>query len=446
MKAVPTGWLVGPIDHARELAQRDAPKITSAVAPAIDLLKAIPAAVGSGTHTYLVLLENPTEERPAGGFIGAIGEVVFTDGSLTASTFQDPAVYNKKPTSIPVPHPLDVHLFHGLPMELSDTNWAADFPAASADVARFYTTVTGHKTDGVISVDPIALSYVLALTGPVTVPPYPQRITSENVLLELDYIINQIRPGDPGKAYLPPFGHTMLDTIIKAPVAKLPSLAEALLRGAQQKHVVMSFNDPGVQKLVNDAGFNGQVTSPLSDALLVDDANLSGSKADLFVDRKFQLDVKVGADGQTHDHLVLSYHNPVQTDPFKAKLVVGSGGDYRDYVRVYVPETAQLDKMTLTVGGHTTEVSAEAVEWEYQRESIGYWLVVPRGGDAQLTLDYSGPFADASRNPLTYALQWSKQVNALTWAAEVSVELPGGHRTRWAGKLETDQQVNAVSP
>jgi hypothetical protein len=266
------------------------------------------------------------------------------------------------------------------------------------------------------------------------------------VLLELDYIINQIRPGDPGKTYLPPFGHIMLDTIVKAPVAKLPSLAEALLRGAQQKHVVMSFSDPGVQRLVDDAGFNGRVTSPLSDALLVDDANLSGSKADLFVERSFRLDAKVGADGQTHDHLVLSYRNPVQTDPFKAKLTIGSGGDYRDYVRIYVPETAQLDRMTLTSGGHTTEVSAEAVEWEYQRESIGYWLVVPHGGDAQLTIDYTGPFADASRTPETYALSWSKQVNALTWAAEVNVELPGGHRTHWAGRLDTDRQVSAALP
>ena len=61
-----------------------------------------------------------------------------------------------------------------------------------------------------IDVDPIALSYVLQVIGSVQVPPYPQVVSATNSLLELNYIINFARPGDPGKVYLAPFGHAVV--------------------------------------------------------------------------------------------------------------------------------------------------------------------------------------------------------------------------------------------
>ena len=102
--------------------------MTSAAGPAITLLKALPAAVGPGSHTYLVLLENPGVERPAGGFIGEVGVVTVSDGAIQRLVFRDANAYTPLVTSIPAPGPLAEHLFGKVPWDLEDANWSPDSP------------------------------------------------------------------------------------------------------------------------------------------------------------------------------------------------------------------------------------------------------------------------------------------------------------------------------
>jgi len=88
------------------------------------------------------------------------------------------------------------------------------------------------------------------------------------------------RPGDPGKAYLGPFGHAVVDAALKTPRAKWVALATALQRGAAEKHIVLHFNDSQLEQLVADAGIGGVLPQrPTGDAVLVADSNLSGPKA-----------------------------------------------------------------------------------------------------------------------------------------------------------------------
>ncbi len=141
-----------------------------------------------------------------------------------------------------------------------------------------------------INVDPIALSYVLKVIGAVRVPPYPQVVNASNSLLELNYIINSARPGDPGKVYLAPFGHAVVTAALQTPRAKWIALANALEEGAREQHIVLDFDDPKVEQLVVSAGIGGVLPQkPSGDALLVADSNLSGTKGDLFVTRRYAL-------------------------------------------------------------------------------------------------------------------------------------------------------------
>jgi hypothetical protein len=444
---IPAGQLLGPLQSARQTLQRDSASLVKAALPAISILRALPAAIGPGQHAYLLLLANPGEERPGGGFIGAVGQLDFSNGALTAETFRDSAFSNSLNTHIPVPTPLDVHLFHGHPWELSDANWSLDFPTAASDVQRIYTAATGVHPDGVIEVDPLALADVLDITGQITVPPYPQIITGSNVLQELNYITNNARPGDPGKVYLPPFGRAVLDRLLHAPLGQMPALAQRLATSAQQKHITFFFHDAVLEQLVTGAGAGGQVSSPLSDALEVADANLSGNKGDLYVTRQLSFQASVGADGQVHDLLVITYRDPVQKNPADAHLMLGSGGAYRDYLQVVVPETAQLDGMTVSINrGPAKPVAPEALSFDFQREEIGYWLIVPSGGSATVTVSYEGPFADISQSPERYTLIWSKQTDALTWPIAATVTMPGAPPRHWSSDLTIDRSFSLFAP
>jgi hypothetical protein len=439
-----TDALVGPLASARTSVLRDGGALADGTAPALEILRALPSAIGSGHHTYLVLLENPGEERPGGGYIGAVGVVSFTNGAITTLEFRDSQYYTKIVRNIPAPGPLDKHLFHGAPWELADANWSPDFPTSMADVERFYTAATHSSVDGDISIDPVALSYLLAVFGPVTVPPYPQVITAGNILTELNYVTNHARPQDPGKVFLAPFGTLMTKDLLGAPVGSMPRLANALARGAKEKHLVLFFHDKRLQSVVDGASFSGRLATPVSDSVLVDDANLSGTKGDLYVKRDMSLTVRVGSDGNAQDQLALHYVNPRPTAAADKALLTQSGGDYRDYVRVYIPETAQLNSLSLSVnGGAASSIAPEEIDYTLGHEAIAYWLIVPAGGSATLTIRYAGPFADISVTPEAYQVLWVKQINALTWPVDVTVAMPGNKAYHWHSELSEDQSWSA---
>jgi hypothetical protein len=441
VRAIPNGSLFGPIDHLRTSAQQAQQRLDAPVRAGLTILQVLPSIVGTGTHRYLLLLTNPGEERGGGGFIGAVGTVVFQDGQLVSSDFMASDFSDALVTNIPAPPPIAA--ITGTNLVLADSSWSPNFPTSAALAAEFYTRATGLAVDGVINVDPIALSYVLQVVGNVQVPPYPQVVSASNSLLELNYIINMARPGDPGKVYLAPFGHAVVDAALKTPRAKWVALATALERGAAEKHIVLDFNDSQLERLIVSAGIGGVLPQkPSGDALLVADSNLSGTKGDLFVTRHYDLRATVDTHGHVQDQLTLTYHDPVETAPANAALLVNSGGLYEDYVRVYLPPSANFDDLQLSENGAPAQsVSPEDFGVENNRQWVAYDLVLDVNGTTTLTFLYDGPFAQVARNgSVSYQLAWERQINALTWPVSVEVQLPGGKRDTFQSDLSIDRQ------
>lgn len=438
--SLPDGSLLGPLDGARQTLRTQASKVLSSAAPAIALLQALPAAIGPGQHTYVLLLENPGEMRPGGGYIGAIGQVTFTNGALTGQLFRGSEYFDPIVRDIQAPRPFNVYLQHNQPWNIGDADWSPDFPTAVRDVERFYVEATGVHLDGVIAVDPIALGGILSITGDITVPPYPQVITGANVLTELNYITNKARPQDPGKVFLPPFGQAVVDRLLHASIAQSQSIATSLQLSAQQKHIELFFSDPSLENLAAGAGFDGGVRAPLGDSLQIVDGNLSGTKGDLFVMRHFSLQSTVSDNGEGRNTLTLDYKAGTPTTAADKALVPNSGGEYRDYLQVLVPQTARFDGLTLSInGGAPLREGPEAITYDFQREDIAFFFLIPKGGTATLVLTYEGPFADISHSPTTYSLNWERQPGSLTWPIEVSVTMPKGGVRRWSSDLSVDR-------
>lgn len=439
INAIPDGSLLGPLDKARQTLRTQGGKVLTAAGPAINLLEALPQAIGAGQHTYLLLFENTGEIRPGGGFIGAVGQMTFSDGALTSQIFRDSLFSDPLVHDIPGPRAYETYQGN-IPWQLAETPWSPDFPTDVADAERFYTAATGVRPDGAIAVDPVALAGVLSVVGSVTVPPYPQVITAANAVKELNYIANMARPGDPGKVFLPPFGQAVAAKLLHAGVGDAPALAGSLQTSAQQKHILLYFADQRLESLVRGAGFDGGVQAPFGDSLQVLDANLSGSKGDLIVTRHYSLSAVVNSDGQVRDTVTLSYTNPVPASPADAALVAGPQEQYRDYVQVLIPETAQLNRMTVSINsGPASQVGPESQTYEFHRLSVAYFLVVPRGGTATLSVSYEGPFADISRSPIAYSLTWERQGMALTWPIAVTVTMPHTPARHWASDLLIDR-------
>jgi hypothetical protein len=439
--AIPSGSLFGPIEKLRTDAHQAQQRLDSPVRAGLTILQTLPRIVGTGTHRYLILLANPGEERGGGGFIGAVGVVVFQDGQLVSSNFMPSSFSDSLVTNIPAPPPIKE--ITGTNLVLADSDWSPDFPTSSALAAEFYTRATGLPVEGVINVDPIALSYVLQVVGSVQVPPYPQVVSATNTLLELNYIINIARPGDPGKAYLAPFGHAVVDAALKTPRSQWVALATALERGAAEKHIVLFFDDSHLEQLVMNAGIGGVLPEkPSGDAVLVVDSNLSGTKGDLFVTRHYDLRATVDSHGHVQDRLTLTYHDPPETAPANAALLVNTGGLYEDYVRVYLPPAANFDDLQVSQNGAPAQSeSPEDFGVEDDRQWVAYDLILDVNATTTVTFLYDGPFALVAPNgTVSYQLAWERQINALTWPITVEVQLPSGHDYRFRSDLSIDRE------
>jgi hypothetical protein len=160
----------------------DARSASKATATAFKLL---PQMLGeTKARNYLLIIQNPAELRSTGGLPGSIAILHAVGGQLTMG-FQGSATDVKGFTGPVVKLPKDTEQMYGSTMatDFRDINFTPDFPQA-AQIARVMAKQKLHvDVDGVISVDPIAMAYILAATGPVQVD--GQTLGPTNVISEL---------------------------------------------------------------------------------------------------------------------------------------------------------------------------------------------------------------------------------------------------------------------
>lgn len=144
----------------------------------------LPGMLGAnGPRTYLLLFQNNAEVRATGGMPGAYIVVKADAGAVTivdqGSAAGDLDVFDKpvEPLS-----PEMEGLYTDRPALFpADVNLTPDFPTAAALARAMYRKREGVSVDGVLATDPVALSYLLRVTGPVRVPKGPP-LTADNAV------------------------------------------------------------------------------------------------------------------------------------------------------------------------------------------------------------------------------------------------------------------------
>lgn len=143
---------------------------TQATSIANDVLGLAPKMLGDKNRTYLFAFQNNAETRSTGGIAGTYllatvneGKIKLTDQGSTGPlgnikptfklTSEEKELYSKRMTTF-----------------FPDTNLTPEFPRTAEIMKSMVKDKLDVDVDGVVSVDPIAMSYVLVGTGPVTIP------------------------------------------------------------------------------------------------------------------------------------------------------------------------------------------------------------------------------------------------------------------------------------
>lgn len=166
------GSYVGPISAARTDAIAVLERAAGALDGASKAVELLPALLGAdGPRSYLLVQQNNAEIRSTGGFPGSTFLLTARDGRLRVVK---PVATRKFPhLSRPV-LPLSAgerRLFgERVGTWFVDANKIPDSERAAELWAAHWRARFGQRLDGVLSLDPVTLSYLMRATGPVKVP------------------------------------------------------------------------------------------------------------------------------------------------------------------------------------------------------------------------------------------------------------------------------------
>ena len=168
---------------------------------------------------------------------------------------------------------------------MGDVNFTPDFPR-SAQLARvMWQRATGHSVDGVLSMDPVALSHLLAATGPVALPDGRQ-LTADNVVkVLLNDVYLTIQDPKAQDAFFDAAAKEVFGAVT-AGKAEPTALTNALATSADERRLYVWSANPDEQKLVGETGLAGELigsvgSSPVVGVYLNDG---SGAKMSYYLD------------------------------------------------------------------------------------------------------------------------------------------------------------------
>lgn len=450
---VPRRGLLPPVRAVIEQVDTILPPLADGVRAAIPATKLLPPLIGfPDPVTYLFLLENNTELRPTGGFIGTYGLVTVKDGDVQSFTTDN--VYNlddrvKGTRATPPPIPLTRYNKVGV-WYLRDSNWSPDFPTSAAQALRFYREEGGSgKPEGVIAVTPTVIGSLLELTGPITVGGLT--FTSQNFVETLQDQVDRgfLRAGLPAsqrKEVIGELSRILMDRLQHLPQSRWGKLWEVINHQLKAKQLLFYHTNPNLESKILEEGWGGQLAPTGGDSIALVDANLASLKSDPGVQRTLDYRMLQDPNGPISE-LNVTYHN---TGTFTWKTT-----RYRTYLRVYVPPGSVLldssgadrrDRSDAPGTVDTTDELGFSVFGAFKSiepgstESIRFrWRMAPAVAERMRNGYYSFTvFKQAGTDPQNVSVDLDFPRSAKATSTPYGVDIPSGSRVRWSVPLTQD--------
>lgn len=404
------------------------------------LARLAPELLGvEGARTYLLLAQNSDELRATGGFISGAGLVQVDQGQLGELDFTDSYTIFNPDIDHPLAPPDLEQAMDAQILLFRDANWSADYPTSARVAQALYQLDAGAATDGVVAFDLEATQRIVAALEPLTLPGYPEPITAANVLTAMrqiwaDPLATENTVAEAGKSDWWLYRKDFMGDLAGAARARLESgqvdfgqLARALYTSLQEKHVLVTVNDPATATLLAEAGWSGAVTPGDGDYLLVVDSNVGWNKVNSLVQRTTNYSVAPQADGSLLADLELIYRHQGEASDQPCEHVARYGDSYEEmmrrcyfnYIRVLVPAGAELlsaegfeqDQVTVKPGERDTTQLAGS-------------LITPSGATRRVRLSYRLPSGLLSDN--VYRLRVQKQPGTPALPVKVTLLAPPG--------------------
>lgn len=361
---IQTSGLVREVADPLASVRKQLRSVTSDLDSAANASQVIPGMLGAeGPRHYLLMIQNNAEVRASGGIPGALAVLSFDKGKLSLGAHSSAGEVGTMSPPLAV-DPEQRHIYSGrMGKFLQDVNLTPDFPTAAVAAQAMWERKTGQRLDGVISIDPTALSYILRATGPVEIANpellalarngLPRELTAENVVrtllsdvyssIELPELQDSFFTGVAQEVFL---ALSSGDTDAKELIG---GLARAIEEGRILVWSALIEEQRVIAKYRLSGSISGPSVSPAQFGVYFNDG--TGAKMDYHVKRTVQLVKECSIDGYEETSVRVTSTNTAPADAATSlpAYVTGDGvfgvpaGSVQTNIVAYGPVQAQIE-------------------------------------------------------------------------------------------------------
>ncbi|MBT2549629.1 DUF4012 domain-containing protein [Arthrobacter sp. ISL-65] len=363
-----------PLVSAREqLAELRTGLDTAASAASI-----VPELMGADDERrYLLLIQNNAEVRSTGGIPGALAVLHVDSGKLRLESQTSATALGPFDPIIEVDPDQELIYTRRLGKFMQDANLTPDFPTAATTAKAMWAVRTGTNLDGVVSIDPVALSYILDATGPVQLKDpqvlelarniLPTKLTGDNVVRTLlSDVYSKISDPPLQDAYFAGVAHEIFGALSSGKT-DAKGLLDGLRQAADERRVLVWSAHPSEQaviaKYVLGGAISGESVNPAQFGVYFNDG--TGAKMDYYVRRTVQLVSACSANGYSEIKVRVTSTNTAPTDAATSlpEYVTGGGafgvpaGSVQTNITAYGPVQSNVE--TAVVDGKKTPFGSQ---------------------------------------------------------------------------------------
>lgn len=400
VRALPASTAIDSVDEARQSMLREVTSLSGTVTKTARIASLAPRLLDH--DRYLLVFQNPDEARGTGGLIGAYGVLQAQHGRLRVVRLGPNT--DLQSSDAPV---IDLgdqfrssYNGFGATRIWEQANPSPHFPYAARIWLALWQQQTGRRLDGVIATDPVAMSYLLAATGPVSLAD-GQQIDSQNAVPTiLRDAYRRYGTNGAQNAYFQHVAHAVVHQLF-AGGADPAALVKQLGKAAGQHRLLVYSTDPRAEAELAETRLGGVLPDkpgPFAELVV---NNIAGSKLDYYLDRSLTYDGRGGCtNGQRHTRITATLTNRAPAHGLPRYVTIRADrpenqprkGTEKLLVSVYLAQQAAMDKITIDGKQGLAGVSTER-----GHTVVSLTLTLRPGQTRSFTIDVTEPAS--SRRP-----------------------------------------------
>lgn len=310
----------------------------------------------NGDKRYLLLLQNNTELRPTGGFIGTYGILTVSQGKIKNIFIDD--IYHLDSSSIGklknnVPDPIKKYL-KTPEWYMRDCNFKPDFPSAMMDCVDLYNKEVKNldpkdesntkiinsnisNIDGVIAINPDVVAELLDIIGAQNVSGIlfeGKDFTNDlQKAVELYYKERGVSHWD-RKNIISDLALNILSNFKNTSSSNYEKILDLIIKRLETKDIILYSTNPEIEKNLQNANWAGELKKFDGDYFMLVDSNLASFKSDQFINRDINYNLELNDKNELIATAKITYKHNGNFSWNSTK--------YRDYLRIIVPEGSEF--------------------------------------------------------------------------------------------------------